>query len=252
MTSRTPWQLLIDPPAAGTWNMAVDEVLLDWAAAAGGCALRLYRWSEPTLSLGYFQAYRGRYQHASSRTCAAVRRLTGGGAILHDQEWTYSLVVPAGHRRAGQRDRLYEAVHGSLIEALAGFGISAELCPRPGAMRPDEEPFLCFHRRAPGDVVVAGEKIAGSAQRRRRGAILQHGSVLLRRSAAAPEFAGLEDLSPGRMTAEDLRDRWLETLAASLAATWRVDVLTAQQRQLAAELSATRYAAARWTEDRGR
>ncbi|NIL97050.1 MAG: lipoate--protein ligase family protein, partial [Planctomycetales bacterium] len=68
--------------------MAVDEVLLEWSAEEGCCCWRFYGWREPTLSLGYFQQYGQRWQHAASRDCPAVRRLTGGGAILHDRELT--------------------------------------------------------------------------------------------------------------------------------------------------------------------
>ena len=75
--------------------MAVDEVLLEAAAADGQCTLRFYRWEEPTLSLGYFQTYADRWQHEPSRDAAVVRRTSGGGAILHDAELTYSFAVPA-------------------------------------------------------------------------------------------------------------------------------------------------------------
>ena len=78
--------------------MAVDEALLLDAAENGIATLRFYEWSEPTLSLGYFQRYDDRYSHAASRDCAIVRRQTGGGAILHDRELTYSLTLPASHR----------------------------------------------------------------------------------------------------------------------------------------------------------
>src|SRR5688500_20216584 len=93
MTSR----LLLDVPAPGAWNMAVDEALLESAALENRCTLRFYRWSEPTLSLGYFQRYEDRRQHAASLSCACVRRASGGGAILHDHELTYSLAVPPTH-----------------------------------------------------------------------------------------------------------------------------------------------------------
>ena len=75
--------------------MAVDETLLFDAAENGTATLRFYSWDEPTLSLGYFQRYADREQHTASRTCAVVRRQTGGGAILHDRELTYSLALPA-------------------------------------------------------------------------------------------------------------------------------------------------------------
>ena len=89
-------RLIVDPPAPGAWNMAVDEALFEQAAKFGTPTLRFYQWSEPTLSLGYFQNYDDRRSHAASLGTAAVRRTTGGGAILHDQELTYSLVWPAG------------------------------------------------------------------------------------------------------------------------------------------------------------
>ena len=187
-------RLFIDPPAPGSWNMALDETLLESAADRGESSLRFYRWSRPTLSLGYFQPYDDRLRHEPSRNCSAVRRPSGGGAILHDREITYSLAVPPGNRLAAKHLTLYETVHAALIRALAGFAVDAQLSPgRPGNSG-EKEPFLCFQRRCAGDVLLSDVKIAGSAQRRRRGAVLQHGSVLLARSAAAPELPGIAEL----------------------------------------------------------
>ena len=119
MTLPDQCRLIIDPPCSGVWNMAVDEALLEWSAETRGCCWRFYRWDRPTLSLGYFQQYDDRAGHADSRDCPTVRRLTGGGAIVHDAELTYSLIVPAEHPLAVNRDRLYEVVHNSLIAAAA-------------------------------------------------------------------------------------------------------------------------------------
>jgi len=156
----TPCRLLIDAPGDGAWNMAVDETLLEWAARKDACCWRFYQWREPTLSLGYFQEYGRRCDHPASRGCPVVRRLTGGGAILHDAELTYSVVLPGGHPLAARRESLYEAAHESLVETLSGFGVVAALC-RPGGGRPEGEPLLCFQRRAAGDVLVGATKIAG-------------------------------------------------------------------------------------------
>src|SRR5262245_22040097 len=104
-------RLILDSPSPGAWNMAVDEVLLVDAAENNVATLRFYGWNEPTLSLGYFQRYEDRQQHAASRECAIVRRQTGGGAILHDRELTYSLVLPPRHPFAKQNEKLYQAVH---------------------------------------------------------------------------------------------------------------------------------------------
>ena len=90
-------RLLRDAAGEGAWNMAVDEALLESAATNNSMTLRLYAWSEPTLSLGYFQRYEDRRLHPESLACTCTRRSSGGGAILHDRELTYSLSVPPDH-----------------------------------------------------------------------------------------------------------------------------------------------------------
>jgi lipoate-protein ligase A len=249
-------RLSIDPPAAGAWNMAVDEVLLEWAASQSACWMRVYRWAPACLSLGYFQRAEERQSHAPSAAVPAVRRLTGGGAIVHDAELTYSLVLPAGHALAVRRDRLYAVVHGALVDALSDLAIEAARWPadRPG---PAPEPFLCFLRRAPGDVVVAvteqnplGVKIAGSAQRRRRGAVLQHGSLLLGRSPAAPELPGLLDLFSGCVEPDELQSRWLARLQSGLGLTWERAELDASLRRVAERRATERYGCDLWTSTR--
>jgi len=245
-------RLVIDPPAPGAWNMAVDEVLWQWSAASGRCAWRFYRWDEPTLSLGYFQSYEDREEHAASRACPVVRRPSGGGAIVHDKELTYSFVVPAGHRLAGRPSLLYRTIHTVLIEVLAGFGVEAALCGGPEDAGPARQPFLCFQRRSPGDVLVGAAKVAGSAQRRSRGAVLQHGSLLLARSSAAPEIEGLESAAPGVVDEQQLLASWLEKLSQRLGVTWQKEPLTDQQRCEAEKLVQTRYGSLPWTRARGR
>jgi lipoate-protein ligase A len=127
--------------------MAVDEALLEAAAADGHCTLRLYRWQEPTLSLGYFQAYADRWQHAASSQTAIVRRPSGGGAIMHDRELTYSLAIPSRHPLAVRRLECYRAVHLALVEVLAQWGIEATMATQSERLAAAREPFLCFHRR---------------------------------------------------------------------------------------------------------
>jgi lipoyl(octanoyl) transferase len=233
-------RLIIDPPASGAWNMAVDEVLWEWAADAGECCWRFYRWEEPTLSLGYFQDLDDRTRHDASIECPVVRRATGGGAILHQHELTYSFVLPAEHELAQRRQFLYDSVHKTLIATLGSLGIEAKLCGQ-SAVRQEANPFLCFQRRSPGDVLVGATKIAGSAQRRTKGAVLQHGSVLLGRSTAAPELEGLIELGGATISAQQLVDRWLERLSAKLNLRWQDEPLTQNERQQAAELVRDKY-----------
>ena len=208
----TGWRLMMDDPAPGVWNMAVDEALLHSALQGGPPTLRFYQWSEPTLSLGYFQAYADRQLHAPSYRCSAVRRASGGGAILHDDELTYSLVLPIVDRWSGRATDLYQGAHGALVWALAARGVDASLRGDHNAAH-RENTFLCFLRHAAGDVLLGGVKIAGSAQRRVQGAVLQHGSVLLGSSECAPELPGIEELTGRRLDRGELAGGWSERFA---------------------------------------
>ena len=141
--------------------MAVDEALLAAAVDDDVATLRLYQWNEPTLSLGYFQRYDDRHQHAASRDCAVVRRQSGGGAILHDRELTYSLTLPPGHPLTRDATALYTAVHNAFIELLSPHLTEAQspkwrlaLNRCESQLARQDEPFLCFQRRACGDLLL--------------------------------------------------------------------------------------------------
>jgi len=179
--------------------MAIDEVLLERAAAQARPQLRIYAWEEPTVSLGYFQRIGERESHPPSRACPLVRRPSGGGAIVHDREITYALAIP-GPWRANEQRELCRRVHQGLAELLVRLGAAAAICPKPAANDAEREPFLCFQRKMEGDVVIGQCKVVGSAQRRGKQAVMQHGSILLAASPAAPELLGVEDLSPARLS----------------------------------------------------
>jgi lipoyl(octanoyl) transferase len=189
-----PIRVIVEPePASGAWNMAVDEVLLESALRGGICTLRWYRWREPTLSLGYFQSTDDPLIDDRFTGLPVVRRLSGGGAILHDRELTYSCALGPGHPLATEPGALYTAMHAAIITDLARVGVN--VAPRGIADKGLDANFLCFSRGDANDLVIAGHKVLGSAQRRRRGAVLQHGSLLLERSPVAPEYPGITELS---------------------------------------------------------
>jgi len=243
----TACRLLIDAPASGDWNMAVDEVLLEGTEARGP-TLRFYRWSQATLSLGYFQSHRDRAGHRASLGCPVVRRSSGGGAIVHDRELTYAFVAPLGWLAARRAERLYAEFHRSLIGVLARWGVAAALCHGGDGSRAEADPFLCFERRGAGDVLVGGSKIAGSAQRRRRG-ILQHGSVLLARSAAAPELAGVAELA-AVVDPIELAGAWGRDVARRLDLNIEGSELTEDEREWVKRVAAERYASPEWIKRR--
>jgi lipoate-protein ligase A len=247
-------RLIVDPPASGVWNMAVDEALLESAAGGGPATLRFYEWNEPTLSLGYFQARVDRDQHAASRSCPLVRRASGGGAILHDRELTYSIAMPLTSRFGRAADSLYARIHGSLIESLADAGVPAILyAPEEGSgvRAAAIPPFLCFERRSAGDVIggQAGRfahKIAGSAQRRQRGALLQHGSILLARSLQAPELPGIAELAGVVLSADVLVAQWTPRLWAALGTKGDRGTLSTSEQTLAETFARDRFGSPDW------
>jgi len=178
----------------GPSNMALDEALLDAASEdAGFAALRTYGWTTPTLSLGYFQEIATAESDPRWRGVPIVRRPTGGGAIWHHHEVTYALVLPASHPLGQRRVVLYHEVHETIAAVLRSLGVAAKTRGRTTPSSNERRPFLCFADQDPEDIIAQGTKIVGSAQRRRSNAILQHGSMLLKRSPRSPELSGAVD-----------------------------------------------------------
>jgi len=180
-------------PISGGFNMARDEWLLQRAIDADETSLRFYRWDEPTLSLGYFQEKTGKEIPKRFENLLKIRRLSGGGAILHDQEITYSFAIPATHPLASTPVKLYGIVHQAIIDVLKIQGVTARM--RGEEQKEINNRFLCFLRGDCHDIVIGDHKILGSAQRRRKGAILQHGSLVLKQSFHAPEVPGIYELA---------------------------------------------------------
>lgn len=207
----------------GPVNMATDEWMLESVVAdPSAAALRTYGWSVPTLSLGYFQRLAEVESDPRWRGRPLVRRATGGGAIWHDRELTIAVAVPAGHPLARRSKDLYRAVHEAILRVIAERGLVARRRGEAEARTTPDRPLLCFRDRDAEDLVVAGSKILGSAQRRRAGGLLQHASLLLAASAATPELPGLAELAPGLASdpcawAGPIRDRIAAVLELDLA-----------------------------------
>ena len=175
------WQLLLEPQGrSGPENMAVDVALLERADRMGEAFLRLYRFDPACLSLGRNEAAGG-YDRAAiaRRGVDVVRRPTGGAAVWHEHELTYAVAAPIA--TFGGLRRAYQAIHARLATVLGTLGVSPTLAPdRPAPPstalhRPDP----CFAAPVGGELLVRARKLVGSAQVRRGGAFLQHGSILL-------------------------------------------------------------------------
>lgn len=229
--------------------MAVDDVLLERAATEDRAQLRIYRWTEPTVSLGYFQGFAERETHPPSVCCPIVRRPTGGGAIVHDLEITYALALP-GAWHPIERRGLYHQVHASLAEILRRLDLGASVYAGGRQCANAREAFLCFQRREPGDVVLGDCKVIGSAQRRGKRALLQHGSILIKKSAFAPELAGIEDLSPVRLADEEWVTLALSGLLRAIDSEAAYEPLSDEEERAASELVSRKHGRVEWHQRR--
>jgi lipoyl(octanoyl) transferase len=159
--------------------MALDEALMERARQTGEWLLRVYSWRTPTISLGRNQTARGRYdlQRMRERGVDVVRRPTGGRAILHAREITYSVTAPVDD--AGSLRASYDRINRLLTVALSFLGVDAVAVAAAGHRHPMPGMAPCFDEPSAGELTVGGRKLAGSAQWRHEGALLQHGSILV-------------------------------------------------------------------------
>jgi lipoate-protein ligase A len=195
--------------AGGAWNMAADETLLEFAAS-GSASFRLYGWSQATLSLGYFQASAACRAYPRLGELPWVRRPSGGAALVHHLEATYALALPAGAPWQKRGESWLRRLHAILLDALAALGVTARMCGDREEMKRDD--VLCFLHHTPGDVLIGDAKVVGSAQRKQRGALMQHGSILLAASPFTPQLPGIRESAGVPIEPPDLCDAVLEQL----------------------------------------
>ena len=162
-------------------NMAIDEAIFSCHAETGfEYTLRLYTWTPPAVSIGYFQDLHKEIDLENcKRLCMDyVRRPTGGGAILHDMELTYSFTATTGGIIPMDICESYKIICGAIIIGLKSLGISAGNRKREIKLR-ERGSLVCFVESSNYDIVVKGKKIVGSAQRRVKDRLIQHGSILI-------------------------------------------------------------------------
>ena len=228
----------------GPDQMAADEALLGTAADHGVGSLRFYAWSTPTVSLGYFQP-------AADRLALSplpwVRRATGGAALVHHHEVTYALALPAGSDWHDPHVLWLCRLHHTIRDALAPLGccLRAVVCGEEKRLGD----VLCFLHQTPGDLLCGGAKVVGSAQRKQRGAMLQHGGILLRRSEHSPQLAGLAELADVHLSAGRVAEVVAERFAADTGWILEASDWTADERAARTE-AADKYRSAAWNERR--
>ncbi len=265
------WRLLTHPPAEGAWNMAVDETIL--AATVSGASLptlRLYAWSPPCLSLGRSQPFADvDLQNIAQNGWQVVRRATGGRAILHTDELTYSIAAPENNPHVqGSVLESYRRLARALLHALRALGADVEMEGEKEEQGKNFNP-VCFETPSAYEITLDGKKLIGSAQARQKGGVLQHGSLPLTgnlarvtEALAFPDALARQNAAKKLLvrasTLEDALGRVVDWGAASkqfarsfeevLGIKLELGELSDAERRQASELVQKKYAHPSWTE----
>jgi lipoate-protein ligase A len=265
------WRLVRTPPYDGATNMALDEALLE-AVSEGISAptLRLYAWDPPCLSLGYAQPIAdANHQRLHELDWDLVRRPTGGRAILHIDELTYAVIGQDTHRYlSGGVLASYRRLSAGLVKALACMELAVEVQPDAGMTEEERTNPICFQVPSAYEITVAGKKLVGSAQVRRRGGVLQHGSIPLRGDLtricqvlhfsdgtdgdqackAIAESAGTVGALLGREVSwDEAAQAMVDGFSEALGLTFEVEDPTEAELEQAQELVERHYANPSWT-----
>lgn len=267
------WRLIFSNPAPGAWNMAVDETILEFAGNSKvQPTLRLYAWDPPCLSLGYAQPIRDvETSTLDLNGWHLVRRPTGGRAILHTDELTYSVIGPASEPRlAGSVLESYQLLSRALLAVLHSLGISAQATNKENSVTPpnSESSPVCFEAPSYYEITFNGKKLIGSAQARRKDGILQHGTLPLygdltritqalfypnpeARKTAAERLLERAITVEGAVNREILWDTvaraFSEAFASTLNIQFTLQDITESEKARAEELVSLKYANPDWT-----
>jgi lipoate-protein ligase A len=251
-TRRVRW--IEDSPREPAWNLAFDEALLNGT----GAAVRVYGWEPPGLSLGYFQEFESIDRAPfEAQGFVVVRRPTGGGAIAHRDELTFCIVddvhsdgspgaifsadVAAGYRR----------VHAAFARALARMG--GECRPRgEESVASDQlgDRWLCFHKSSAVDLVAAGRKLLGSAQRRTGRRVMHHGSLPLAPNSLTPGSVSVGELVGRAVDFGEVAAHLKQELAVEFEVEFEAAAATQAEQARTTALVANRYGRSEWTRRR--
>ncbi len=267
-----------DGPLKGYDNMAVDEAI-QRACGRGEVppTLRFYQWDPACLSLGYFQDVNKEVNLAGLEGAGVdlVRRSTGGKAVLHDDELTYSVVIPEKDLRGSVLETYYE-ISTALVEGLRNLGLPAHIAALEHGVTSRDTRFrqaACFSAPSWFEIIVSQKKVIGSAQNRKNGIILQHGSIpfsfdaqkivgCLRTSSPehasraatmlARKAAGVSQALGRQVSRSELESAICRGFESMLGWEMEPGQLTAEESSESAALAAEKYGSRRWTIERGR
>lgn len=269
------WRFIVTEAMPPAMNMAVDEAILQLHSEGKvPPTVRFYTWNPATLSIGYFQkaAKEINLEALRERGLGFVRRPTGGRAVLHDQELTYSVVVSESHpKMPSSVTEAYKVISMGLLHGFQRLGLRAEMVSL--ATEEEKEKYsspgssACFDSPSWYELVVEGKKVAGSAQTRQKGVILQHGSILLEMDVELlfsllnfpservkqrmmesfrQKAVTINEVSPRPIGLQEAVEAFRDGFASGLEVELVPGALTPEETALAEELVRTRYAADEW------
>ncbi len=253
-------RIISQGPEHAFYNMALDEALSEAVRQKKSPpTLRLYQWRRPSISLGHFQKISEiDADYCSEHDYPVVRRLTGGRAILHDMELTYSLSsLHHSHPFNGNLLDNYKTVSTALLSGLRKIGIHAEMsCVKK--KNPGHRDPACFKAASYGEVTVQSRKIIGSAQKRYKDGFMQHGSILFNfnpeklcsvlAGSSGSTFKGIgsiSDYAPG-ISVEDFKGALKEAFEKELHIKLVADEPTKYELKIARELERGKYSTSKW------
>jgi lipoyl(octanoyl) transferase len=252
------WRLLIDGARCGADNMARDEALARCAGNDAPAALRLYSFDPPAITIGRFQKVPSVIDAEAFRL-DVVRRPTGGLAILHSNDFTYSVVMPSSGFGLTERERVFDTVARGITNALANLGIEARQVSHMN--QAGERTDWCFEGVLGVDLQWRGRKICGSAQKIIAGCVLQHGSVFLsepdydvrsivmsncnERSKQEP-FVTIREAAGREVSSDEILEAFQSGFQGALGVVFEPCRLTAEEEDLARRLSVEKYADNEW------
>ncbi len=268
------WRLLITPPAPGAWNMAVDEAILEHAQAGRReslPSLRLYAWDPACLSLGHAQPFADvDTTRLQERGWEVVRRATGGRAILHTDELTYSVIGSADEPiLTGGVLESYNRIALALLSAVKSLDLPVEMKAHAGRSSTTTTNPVCFEVPSTYEITVDGKKLIGSAQARKREGVLQHGSLPLTgdltricqvlvfdneaaRAEAAKRLLArattVESALGGAVSWERAAQKFIQAFESELGLCFEKGELSESEAKRAEELVREKYGHSSWTE----
>ena len=273
---KTIWHFINSGKCSASFNMALDEALLEWHSKGEiGPVLRFYEWQPATLSIGYFQSVDKEIEMDAVRKhgLGFVRRPTGGRGVLHEHELTYSVIVSESYPDMPETvTEAYRVISGGVLEGFRNLGLDAQFSIPKTVQQTDDlkkpKSAVCFDASSWYELVVQGKKVAGSAQTRQKGVILQHGAILLsldeeklvslfkfkseeqreRMRVSLPEKAvAIDRLMDRAVSVEECVESFAKGFEEALDMQLEPLTLSAQQLEFVRDIEREKYANDEWT-----